>query len=226
MGVLLTYALGAILAAGQASPPPDRSAEAIRLADSAIAGNDAAVLRTARTERGLRDSLFAAAEAQARRAVLLLPKDARTLFALGLVLGNSALGKGIKTRIRMAGEIRSLALRGEAADSTHDGIQHLLGRWHYEVMRLSGFERFVAKSFLGGSVLKQASWPEARAHLARAVALDSTRIYHRLDYARVLVALKEKQAAREQLRRIATLPDRVPADTTYRREAVELLRKT
>jgi hypothetical protein len=55
-----------------------------------------------------------------------------------------------------------------------------------------------------------------------AVALDPTRIYHRLDFARVLAARKETVLAEAQLRRLVELPDRVAADSTYRREAAEL----
>jgi hypothetical protein len=125
----------------------------------------------------------------------------------------------------MAAEIRSTALRAVSADSTHDGAHHVLGRWHYEIMKLSGVERFIAKSILGGGVFGQASWGEARRQLERAVSLDPTRIYHRLDFARVLVARKENILAEVELRRVAELPDRVAADSTYRREATELLAK-
>ena len=154
-------------------------------------------------------------------ALLLAP----ALFSLGLVLGNRALTRGIKERIRMATEIRSLALRALAADSNHDGAHHLLGRWNYEVLTLSGVERFVAKHFLGGSVFREASWDEGRRHLERAVALDPVRIFHRLDLARLYVARDQPAAARTQLDRIRELTDRFAADTMYRREAVELRAK-
>ena len=45
----------------------------------------------------------------------------------------------------------------------------------------------------------------------------------RLDFARVLMARKEDVMAAAQLRRLAELPDRVAADSTYRREAAVLL---
>jgi len=190
---------------------------------AAVARNDMALPLTRKSDRASRDSLLLRAQVDARRAVRLAPNDARALFALGLVLGNTALTKGNKEKVRMATEIRSLALRAIAADSSHDGAHHLLGRWNYEVMSLSGFERFIAKRILGGGIFGQASWEEARKDLERAVSLDPGRIYHRLDLARVLVARKETAAARVELRRIAELPDRVAADSTYRRQAVELL---
>lgn len=192
---------------------------------AAVARNDLAQQLTAKAARPRRDSLLAQAQEHARRAVRLAPDAPYPLFVLGMVLGNTALTRGTKEKVRMATEIRSLGLRAVAADSTNDGAQHLLGRWNYEVMSLSGFERFIAKSILGGGVFGQASWEEALRRMERAVALDPERIYHRLDLARVLAARKKTAAAQAELTRISALPAMVAADSTYRREAVELLAK-
>jgi tetratricopeptide (TPR) repeat protein len=247
--MMTTYLLAAVLASLQSAPRDSLLAQGIRLAPmqpvlalarfeavlaadsadvaanwrAAVALNDLAQPLRTSTDRARRDSLYARAERCARRAVRLAPGSASSLFSLGLVLGNVALTRGIKERVRLAKEIRDLALRALAADSSHDGAHHLLGRWHYEVMKLSGVERFVAKSFLGGAVFGQASWSEARRELERAVALDSTRIFHRLDLARVEAERNDPAAALAQLRRVAELPDRFAADTIYRREAGELL---
>jgi hypothetical protein len=192
---------------------------------AAIARSDMALPLREKSSRSRRDSLLGQAQADARRAVRMAPTDVRALFALGMVLGNTALTRGIREKVRMSNEIRSLALRAVAADSTHDGAQHLLGRWHYEVRRLSGFERFIARSFLGGEEFGKASWNEAQRRLERAVELAPERIYHRLVLARVLAARTDKVAAAAQLTRIGALPDQVAADSTYRREAGEMLVK-
>jgi tetratricopeptide (TPR) repeat protein len=248
--VVGTYLIAALLAlGGQATPRDSLFAEGLRLAPmrpaqaltrfeailardsldvpanwhAAVALSDLSLPLTQKAARLRRDSLLDRGQFYARRAVRLSPSNAPALFALGLVLGNTALTKGTREKVRMATEIRSLALRAIAADSTHDGAQHLLGRWNYEVMKLSGLERFIARSILGGGVFGEASWEEARRRLQLATSLDPERIYHRLDLARVLVARKDTAAARTELQRIAGLPNRVAADSTYRREAVELL---
>ena len=192
---------------------------------AAIARSDLALPLTGKRDRPRRDSLLGQAQTDARRAVRMAPGDVNALFALGMVLGNTALTKGVRDKVRMSNEIRSLALSAVAADSTHDGAQHLLGRWHYEIMRLSGFERFIAKSILGGQEFGKASWSEAQRRLERAVALDPQRIYHRLVLARILAARKDRAAAAAELRRIGELSDQVAADSTYRREAGEMLLK-
>lgn len=245
----VTYVASAILAVAQAPARDSLLAEGIRLSamrpaeavprfgailerDStdveanwraATALNDVAGQLTTDAARARRDSLLARAQQYARRAVRLDPDNTRALFVLGLVLGNTALTRGIKERVKLAVEIRDLALRSLAADSLNDGAHHLLGRWNYEVMKLSGFERLVARTFLGGGVMREASWDEARRELTRAVALDSTRIYHRLDLARVQLATHQQSDAAVQLRVIARTPIRFAADTSYRREAQALL---
>jgi hypothetical protein len=189
---------------------------------AAIAWSESAAALTTKPERPRRDSLNARAEVFARRALARDSAGAWPAFALGLVLGNTALTKGIKARVRLAVEVRELALRALAADSTHDGAHHLLGRWHAEVRRLSGFERLIAKTILGGGVLGEASWASAHAHLERAVALDSTRIYHRLDLAAVCLDLKDYACAEAELRQVAELPERVAMDPAYKREGARL----
>lgn len=248
---MITYVLRLLLAVAQTPTRDSLLAEGVRLAPmlpaqalvrfeailatdstdiaanwhAAVALSDLSLPLTAKSDHLRRDSLLATAQVLARRGVRLSPNNAETLFALGLVLGTTAVNKGTREKLRMAVEIRNTALRAIGADSLHDGAHHLLGRWHLEIMKLSGLERFIAKNILGGSVLGQASWGEARRELELAVRLDSTRIYHRLDFARVLEARKENVLAEAQLRRIAQLPDRVAADTTHRRKAMELLAK-
>ena len=249
--MIKTYVLAAILAALQAPSRDSIMAEGVRLAamrpaealvrfeallarDSldveanwraAIARSDIALPLRQKSNRPRRDSLLAQAQNNARRAAAQGPDDPNALFALGLVLGNTALTKGIKDKVRMSTEIRSLALRAIAVDSMHDGAQHLLGRWNYEIMRLSGFERFVAKNVLGGGEFGKASWDEAERRLRRAVELAPDRIYHRLVLARILVARKDSSDAESELRRLISLPGGVAADSTYRREALEMLTK-
>ena len=246
---MVTYVFATILAVQQAPARDSLLARGIRLAaleparalvcfEAILAGDSsdveagwrAAIARADLAEafpgprnQARRDSLLDQAQLSARRAVRLAPADPNALFTLGMVLGWTALERSGKERVRLSAEIRELALRALAADSTHDGAHHLLGRWHYEVRRLSGFQRFIARTFLGGGVLGQASWAAAQRHLERAAALDSTRIYHRLDLAQVLMARKQPAAARAELERLLALPVRVAADSSYRRQAQELL---
>ncbi len=172
-----------------------------------------------------RDSLYAAAEVHARRAVAADSSQADGHFALAVAIGRASLTKGKKERVRRAGEIRSEALKALAIDPQHDGAYHVLGRWNAEVMRLSGFSRLMAKTFLGGDVLSQASWKAAADNLERAVQLAPTRIYHRLDLATVYIDRQRYADARAQLREVDSLPVASFMDANYKKDAAALLQR-
>ena len=172
-----------------------------------------------------RDSLYARAERLARRAVQARPDDAQGHFVLANAVGRASLTKSKKERVRRATEIRSEALRAIELDASHDGAYHVLGRWNAEIMRLSGVARFFAKRFLGGAVFDQASWASAVSNMEKAVELNPTQIYHRLDLATVYADVGRYADARAQLERVASLPERDVMDAEYKREAAALLRK-
>ena len=152
-----------------------------------------------------RDSLYARAEVLARRAVAADSNRAEGHFALAAAVGRESLTMGKKDRIRRAPIIRDEARKAIALDPRHDGAYHILGRWNAEIMRLSGFSRFFAKSFLGAGIFKEASWDSATADLEKAVELDPERIYHRLELAQVYTDRKRYDDARAQLAQVDSL---------------------
>jgi tetratricopeptide (TPR) repeat protein len=175
-------------------------------------------------ESAERDSLFARAEALARRALATDSSRPEGHFAVAAAVGRASLAMGKKERIRRAKIIRDEALRTLELDPAHDGAYHVLGRWNAEIMRLSGLSRFFAKSFLGAGIFGEASWDEAIAHLQKAVELDPDRIHHRLELARIYADRKRYQEALDQLGRISSLPDRELLDPLYRERALVLAR--
>jgi tetratricopeptide (TPR) repeat protein len=176
-----------------------------------------------RQKSRVRDSMFLVAERYARRAVRLAPGDANTHFALVGALGKAAITRRAKQRVKDAAEVLAEARQALALDPNHDGAHHALGRWHAEVERLSNLEEFFAKQLFGATILDQASWTEAVAHLERAVALRPDYIYHRLVLAEVYMDLKRYAGAHAQLSTIPDLPTLDAMDPVYRKEAAALL---
>ena len=170
-----------------------------------------------------RDSLYALAESHAARAVADNPLGADGHFALALAIGQASLTRPAEQRIKRAVEIRTEALAAIELDPRHDGAYHVLGRWNAEVMRLSGFSRFVARRFLGAGAFKYASWEEAIDNLERAAELDPGRIYHHLDLAEVYLDRKRETEARAELEKVAGLPERDVLDPVYKARAAALL---
>src|SRR6476660_952105 len=172
-----------------------------------------------------RDSLYARAERLARRAVAADSLGADGHFSVAAAVGRASLSMGKKARIRRARIIRDEALRAIALNPRHDGPYHILGRWNAEIIRLSGFSRFFAKSLLGAGGFGEASWEGAISNMERAVALDPGRLYHRLELAQIYVDRKRYDDARTQLAQLAALPDREIMDSVYRRQGRELAKK-
>lgn len=169
---------------------------------------------------------YAEAEQLAKRAVELKPTDPEGHFSVARAVGRVALSVGKKERVRFAKEVRTEALETLRLDSVHAGANHVMGRWNAEIMRLSGFSRFMAKNFLGGDVFGTASWAEAARYMERAVALDPNRITHHLDLAEVYRDRKKPgdiEKAREQFQAVIDGPITDYNDQHYKQEAqVEL----
>lgn len=169
-----------------------------------------------------RDSLYTIARGYAERAVRADSTRADGHFALALAVGQLSRTRGGKERVRFARLIYDEASRAVAIDSTHDGAHHILGAWHAEVKRLSGIQKFFAKTLFGGGFLDRGNWEAAIAHLERAVALRPDYVFHRLELAEVLADRKRYSEARELLASIPPLPQSDVMDAQYQRDAAAL----
>src|SRR5205085_10926390 len=96
---------------------------------------------------------------------------------------------------------------------------HIMGMWHANVMRLSGFTRFLAKNLLGGKVFDEANWKDAAAFLERATMLEPDRIVHHLDLAAVYRDRDQKAKAREQYEAALKLKPSEYNDHSYQQQA-------
>lgn len=169
-----------------------------------------------------RDSLYAVGRVYAERAVRADSTKPDGHYVLAMVLGRLSRTKGSKERVRFAKIIFDEATKAVQIDSNYDLAHHVLGAWHAEVKRLSGFQRFFAKALFGGGFMDKANWGDAVMHLQRAVAIAPNHIYHRLELAEVYTDLGRYSKAREQLQIIPTLPNVDVMDAEYKKEAADL----
>src|SRR5437867_13355635 len=175
------------------------------------------------SSKHLRDSLYTAALAYGEAAVRVNPAGADGHFTIGQAVGRLSRTNGGQDRVRIAKIIYDEGMKAIELDSTHDGAYHLVGAWHAEVKRLSGFQKFFAKALFGGGFLDKGNWADAQKYLEKAVALKPQNIFHRLDLAEVYVDVGKYSKAREQLTTIATLPIADVLDSDYQKEAAQLL---
>jgi tetratricopeptide (TPR) repeat protein len=172
-----------------------------------------------------RDSMYALGRAYAEVAVRKNPEGADGHFVLAMVIGRQSRTKGSKERVKFAKVIFDEATKAVQLDSMHDGALHVLGAWHAEVKRLSGVQRFFAKTLFGGGFMSAASWDKAVEYLERSVAAKPNHVYHRLELAEVYVDLDRYSKARELLQTIPPLPIGDVQDTRYKQEAAALLER-
>src|SRR6058998_2458753 len=114
------------------------------------------------SSKHLRDTLYSQARDYGEAAVRVNPNGADGHFTIGQALGRLSRTKGGKERVRFAKIIYDEGMKALECDSTHDGANHLIGAWHAEVKRLSGFEKFFAKALYGGGFLDKGNWEDAQ----------------------------------------------------------------
>ena len=166
-----------------------------------------------------RDSLYRLGEQYARRAVQADPKSSMAHFALAKAIGRRALSLGARERVKYAGEVRREALEALKLDSLNAGALHVMGMWHANIMRLSGFTRFLAKNLLGGKTFSEANWNDAARSLERATSLEPDRVVHHLDLASVYRDRGEKEKARAQYQIALQLKLKDYNDKSYKTQA-------
>lgn len=165
------------------------------------------------------------AERYARRAASLNPEDGQGHAFVAASLGYIALQQSPKAKVEMSKEVREEARRALALDPSNDVAHHVLGRWHAEILRLSGFTRTFAKLFLGGDVFGEASWSKAAEHLRRAIELNPEHINHHLELARIYEDMGETELARREYQTVLDLPRTDVMDPVRKQAAADRLAK-
>jgi tetratricopeptide (TPR) repeat protein len=171
-----------------------------------------------------RDRLYTLAEQYARRAVEANPSDPEGHFHLARALGRKALSLGKRDQVKYAGDVRTQALEALKLDPKAPGALHVMGMWNYNVMRLSGVTRFMAKTFLGGKVFDSANWDDAQRYMEESVAAEPGRLVHHLDLARVYAARGDNERARAQYEATIRAPATEYNDRHYQAEASDELK--
>ena len=120
--------------------------------------------------------------------------------------------------------VRDAALRAIVLDPRHDGAMHVMGRLNAEIMRLPGLTKFFARTFLGASVFKEASWDNSVKFFSDAIQINPQVIYHHLDFAEALIDADRPAEAKPHLEEVERLPLGCDAgDPGYKQRAAELL---
>ena len=132
--------------------------------------------------------------------------------------GKVSLFKGVFKSIGLVKKVRADCEKAIQLNPKNDVAYYVLARAHQEVARKPKF-------FRGALGLGWASRKESKRLFEKSIALHPTFIMFNLDYARLLVEMKDYKKAKEILKKIPTLPREDEDDPQYRKEAAELLKK-
>lgn len=166
---------------------------------------------------------FAVADTMAQRSIEADSTGSDGYMWLSVALGRLALKEGPKSRIRFAERVRDAAQSSLDYDPMNAGAHHVFGVWHWKLAEVGGLSKFFAKSLLGGAVLDEASWDDAVAYLRRSVELEPWYMFHRLELARLYVAMGWDEWAVAELQVILTMDIIEPTDPPHLIEAREML---
>lgn len=198
----------------------ERMPEAAALAHVRSAADEAlTAAMLAEEDRDERLRRLADAEAHARDALALHPRDARARFLLGAAIGMGIQYEGGRSKMESAREVRALAESILGDDPRDPGGLHLMGQLHAAAMRLGGIEKFLARTLFGGTPLENASWEDAEASFRAALDVEPGNPAHRLELARVLRDTGRTDEARRELQRIVESTDLSPLADHFRRRA-------
>ena len=181
------------------------------------AAGEAVELGLFETNKPIMTAYFDTALAFAHRAVTAYPTGSDGHYMLARVEGRAAMAVSGGNRIQVGKNVRNEALLSLKYDSLNPGALHVLGVWNAEVMRLSGFERFIARTLLGGGILGKANWHDAQSYMEKSVAVDPNRIIHHLDLGLIYLDVGKKRQAREQFELVMAMPLREYTIPTTRR---------
>jgi tetratricopeptide (TPR) repeat protein len=174
-------------------------------------------------EKDDRKCFFRMAEALARHLVFERPNDPEPRYWYAAAMGLRAADEGGGTQVSLARRAHEQSRLVLTISPDHAGAQHVLGRLHAAVMRLSGFKRFIATRILGGKALSEASWESAESYLAAAARLQPGVPDHHLELGILYLDTGRPESALAAFEKVLGCPPINPVDHAVHARARELV---
>ena len=177
------------------------------------------------TNEEAREALLHKADSLAEFRAMAEPTDADALYWRAVTAGLLAETAGAREKIRLGTQSMDFAEAALAADSTHGGAHHVLGRIHAGVKRLGWFTRLIGGRLGMGPLLEAASWEDAEFHLRRARTLEPENITFRLEYGVTLRDMGREEDAALELAELLTRSAEAPLETAALERACRILQE-
>lgn len=155
-------------------------------------------------------AFYQKAEQLARRSCLADSLNAHGYTWRAAALGNLAMFEGSSKKVELAHEIKSLADRAVALDSTDDIAWSLMGSFYRALGGVSWIERQLANLLLGG--LPDGGYAESEHALLHAVQIAPTVVRHRHELGLLYLDMDRPDDAQAQFEKVVGLAPLLASD--------------
>ena len=175
-----------------------------------------------RTGRWLRIAVQHASEARALR-----PDNVDAIAWLAAAKGRLAQDiAGVREQVRLAKEVWALTQEALAIDGNHALANSVFGKLNQEVRSLSGFERFIARTFMGGGdSMKSSSWEAAEEHILRALESEPGTVLFYKDLGDTYRLQDKLDLARTTYQEGLAAPDLYPSDPMWKEQMIDRIKQ-
>jgi len=165
---------------------------------------------------------FQNANDYANRAYQQNPSNADACYAMALVAGKMTEVEDDNRRtIEQVKNIKIYADKALAIDANHAKANYVLGKWHFELIRLSWLKRAAVKAFYGG--IPDTQIDSAAFYMEKSRTTDPYFALAYLDLAKVYQYDHQPGKAIDVLNKLVKLPNRVYDDAAIKEEGKQLL---
>ncbi len=174
------------------------------------------------TDPQKKKDFFRAAKTYADIALRVSPQSPEANFVMSVAMGRMAMIASGREKIQYVNEIKRYAELTLRYDPNSFKAYHVLGKWNYEVSNLSAIERGAAKILFGG--LPKASLQAAITYYEKSRNLEPSFAINYLELAKAYRRNKQETKAKDMLKKLETIPNRIEDDTRIKKEGRELLK--
>lgn len=165
---------------------------------------------------------YQSALAFAQRAIAADAKNADANYAMAAASGKmTEVETENKKVVAYVKDIKAYADKALAINPNHGKANYTLGKWHVEMVNLSGFKKAAVKMFYGG--LPDGTVESAILYMDKCKTLEPYFMLNFLELAKVYKQDGKPTKAIEVLQKLVKLPIRTFDDTAYKAEGQKML---
>ena len=165
---------------------------------------------------------FESALAYAERAIKVDSNSADAHYAMASASGKMTdLDIDNKKIVAYVKEVKEHADKAIQLQPNHARANYTLGKWHYEMVTLSGFKKAAVKLFYGG--LPNGDLDKAILYMEKCRTLEPYFVTNQLDLAKAYKENRQPAKAIEILERLVKMPNRSFNDIALKAEGSKLL---